>query len=55
MATRKTYKFLPTVFQSDANKKFLSATLDQLVTEPNLDTLYGYIGRKFAQIGRAHF
>ena len=48
MATRKTYKFLPTVFQSDANKKFLAATMDQLVTEPNLDTLYGYIGRKFA-------
>ena len=48
MATRKTYKFLPTVFQSDANKKFLAATMDQLVTEPNLTTLYGYIGRKFA-------
>ena len=48
MATRKTYKFLPTVFQSDANKKFLAATMDQLVTEPNLETLYGYIGRKFA-------
>jgi len=48
MATRKTYKFLPSVFQSDANKKFLSATVDQLVTDPNLDTLYGYVGRKFA-------
>ena len=48
MATRKTYKFLPTVFQSDANKKFLAATMDQLVTDPNLETLYGYIGRKFA-------
>lgn len=48
MATRKTYKFLPTVFQSDANKKFLAATVDQLVTDPNLDTLYGYVGRKFA-------
>ena len=48
MATRKTYKFLPTVFQSDANKKFLAATMDQLVTEPNLSPLYGYVGRKFA-------
>lgn len=48
MTTKRTYKFLPTVFQTDTNKKFLSATVDQLVTEPNLQTLYGYIGRKFA-------
>lgn len=48
MATRKTYNLLPTVFQTDTNKKFLAATVDQLVTDPNLETLYGYIGRKFA-------
>ena len=48
MATRKTNTFLPTVFQTDTNKKFLNATLDQLVTDPKLETLYGYIGRKFA-------
>lgn len=48
MATRKTNIFLPTVFQTDTNKKFLNATMDQLVTEPNLETLYGYVGRKFA-------
>lgn len=48
MATRKTNTFLPTIFQTDTNKKFLTATMDQLVTEPNLETLYGYIGRKFA-------
>lgn len=48
MTTKRTYTFLPTVFQTDTNKKFLSATIDQLVTEPNLQTLYGYIGRKFA-------
>ena len=48
MAARKTYKFLPTVFQTDTNKKFLSATVDQLLSEPELVKLYGYIGRKFA-------
>ena len=48
MAARKTLNFLPIVFQTDTNNKFLSATLDQLVTEPNLTSLYGYIGRKFA-------
>jgi len=48
MATTKTGNFLPAVFQSDANKKFLNATLDQLVTAPNLTPINGYIGRKFA-------
>ena len=48
MAARKTLKFLPTIFQTDVNSKFLSATLDQLVSEPNLKTVHGYIGRKFA-------
>ena len=44
----KTLKFLPTIFQTDANEKFLSATMDQLVSEPNLRKIYGYIGRTFA-------
>ena len=48
MATKKTSNFLPTVFQTDVNNKFLSATMDQLVTEPNLRNIYGYIGRTFA-------
>jgi hypothetical protein len=48
MATRKTQTFLPQIFQTDTNQKFLSATMDQLVSEPDLTTLYGYIGRKFA-------
>ena len=48
MATRKTQTFLPQIFQTDTNQKFLSATMDQLVSEPDLQTLYGYIGRKFA-------
>ena len=48
MAERKTYNFLPTTFRSDTNQKFLSATMDQLVSDPDFMTLYGYIGRRFA-------
>ena len=48
MATSRTLQFLPEIFQSDTNKKFLSATLDQLVSEPNLVRFNGYVGRKFA-------
>ena len=48
MPITKTVNFLPAVFQSDANQKFLNATLDQLVTEPNLKPISGYVGRKFA-------
>lgn len=48
MATTKTATFLPAVFQTETNKKFLNATLDQLVTEPNLVPMNGYVGRKFS-------
>ena len=48
MAARRTLNLLPIIFQTDTNSKFLSATMDQLVSEPNLTNLYGYIGRKFA-------
>ena len=48
MAIRQTKNFLPGIFQTDTNEKFLSATMDQLVSEPDLTNLYGYIGRTFA-------
>ena len=48
MATRRTLDFLPGIFQTDTNRKFLSATLDQLISEPEFVRLNGYIGRKFA-------
>lgn len=48
MAVTKTFPFLPAQFQSETNKKFLNATLDQLVTESNLKPISGYIGRKFS-------
>ena len=48
MAERKSLNLLPGVFQTDTNRKFLSATLDQLISEPNLTNINGYIGRQFA-------
>ena len=48
MAIRKSSKLLPSLFQTDKNKKFLNATLDQLISEPNLQRVSSFIGRKFA-------
>ena len=48
MAATNTLKFLPAIFQTDTNKKFLNATLDQLTAEADLRRVNGYIGRKFA-------
>ena len=48
MAATSTLKFLPAIFQTDTNKKFLGATLDQLTSDANLVRVNGYIGRKFA-------
>lgn len=44
----KTHTFLPEIFQTETNKKFLNATLDQLISEPNFKKINGFIGRKFA-------
>lgn len=48
MAYRRSLDFLPAVFRTDINNKILNATVDQLVSEPELKRLDGYIGRKFA-------
>jgi len=48
MAQRKSLNLLPQIFQTDINDKFLSATIDQLISEPSLQNINGYIGRKFA-------
>jgi hypothetical protein len=48
MAATKTIQFLPEVFRTDTNRKFLNATVDQLVSEPNFKKVNGYIGRKLA-------
>ena len=48
MANIKTTNLLPQVFRTDTNQKFLNATLDQLVSKPELKKINGYIGRIFA-------
>jgi len=48
MPITRTLSFLPAVFETETNQKFLNTTLDQLVTEPNLTPINGYVGRKFA-------
>jgi hypothetical protein len=45
MATVRSVDFLPEIFQTDANKQFLAATLDQLIQEPKFDKTQGFIGR----------
>ena len=48
MATRiRTLNFLPEIFQTPTNSQFLSATLDQLVSQPNTAKVEGYVGSKF--------
>lgn len=48
MAVTKSIQFLPEVFRTDTNKKFLNATVDQLISEPQLKKINGYIGRKLS-------
>ena len=46
MAIRKTVNLLPAQFQTDVNKKFLNATLDQLMSPGTLDVVNGFVGRR---------
>ena len=41
--------FLPKFFQSDSNKKFLQATVDQLVQPGTVNKINGFIGRQNAK------
>jgi hypothetical protein len=45
MARTRTVDFLPPIFQTTTNKQFLSATLDQLVQEPEFKKTQGFVGR----------
>jgi hypothetical protein len=45
MARTRSVDFLPEIFQTDANKQFLAATLDQLIQEPKFKKTQGFIGR----------
>jgi hypothetical protein len=54
MALVNTINFLPQVFRSGTNQRFLGATLDQLVSDSVNVPVNGYIGRRFSptyQIG----
>jgi hypothetical protein len=46
MARIRTVDFLPEIFQTSTNKQFLSATLDQLVQEPQFKKIQGFVGRR---------
>jgi hypothetical protein len=46
MAQRRTIDLLPEIFRTDTNRKFLSATLDQLTQEPSVKKTRGYVGRR---------
>ena len=57
MALRKSQVLLPDVFQTNKNNKFLNATVDQLISEPNLTRINSYIGRQQAasfQVGDSY-
>ena len=45
----RSHNFLPKFFQSDANKKFLQATVDQLTQPGSVKKVNGYIGRQNAK------
>ena len=46
---RKSSDLLPRFYRTDSNKKFLSATLDQLTKPGTVKKLTGYIGRQNAK------
>ena len=46
MVDKKSLDFLPKTFQTNTNRRFLNATVDQLIQEPNLGRVYGYIGQQ---------
>jgi hypothetical protein len=43
---RNSTALLPTYFQTEKNKRFLSSTLDQLYKVPELDRINGFVGSK---------
>ena len=47
VAKIRTIDFLPDIFKTTPNSNFLSATLDQLVQQPDLEKIQGYVGRRY--------
>ena len=50
ISKRSTFDLLPEYLQSDTNKKFLNATLDQMILSGNPKIESGYIGKKVGTI-----
>jgi len=50
---RKTAELLPRLFQTNANNKFLSGTVDPLTQPGSLEKTVGYIGRRFGKTFRS--
>ena len=46
---RKTVNFLPEIFRTETNEKFLGAVLDPLIQPGVLEKLTGYIGRRYGK------
>lgn len=46
MASNRTVDLLPEIFRTETNTKFLKATLDQMVQEPDLVRTQGFVGRR---------
>ena len=47
--SKKSSNFLPNFYKTDANKKFLQATIDQLIQPGTVKKINGYIGRQNAK------
>ena len=46
MARTRSVDFLPEIFQTSTNRQVLAATLDQLIQEPQLKRIQGFVGRR---------
>ena len=46
MARTRSVDFLPEIFQTSTNRQVLAATLDQLIQEPQLKQIQGFVGRR---------
>ena len=45
-STPRSVDFLPEIFQTSTNRQVLNATLDQLIQEPQLKRIQGFVGRR---------
>ena len=58
-STNISASLLPNIYRTDANKKFLHSTIEQLTQRGTISKINGFIGREnskatIGKIGRAH-